>query len=341
MTIQLCTPSRRSVLQGIAAAGVLATSGGRLAFGQSGAKSIFIEPFDLILEFLPELNAAAGGHFEAQGLNIDIINARGTSLAVQQVIAKQATFTKLGSLDLMKAHSLQSLPLVAIGTIQQGAIFSLVSLKSAPVMTPADMRGKTIGVASLGGGTENNLDLMLAGVGIPGKEVARQAVGLSPGSVELLKQGRVQAFFATVEVAVALQRAKEPVEIWNVDRFAPLPGGAYVVARDFANENPKAIVQFLRAVRASAVELLTTDLNKILDRVEKKFDIAGDKDRGYRVDALQAYNKLIESQGRDNILRNIPDVWRGGAELATKAGIVNVANVDSLYTNRFIEEAAK
>lgn len=333
--------SRRTILKGIAGgAGALAL-GFTPAASQSGTKAIFIEPFDLILEFMPELNAAAGGHFKAQGLDIDIINARGTSLAVQQLIAKQAMFTKLGVLDLIKAYAQQQIPIVSVATVQQSAIFNVVSLKSAPIMTPADMKGKTIGVASLGGGTENNLDLMLASAGIPKQDVPRQAVGLSPGNVELLKQGRVAAFFATIEVSVALQRANEPVEIWNIDRFAPIPGGAYVVTREMGEKQPETIVKFLRAIHASVIELLTDDLNKILDRAERQFEITGNKSREFRLDALKAYNALIVAKGKENILRNIPSVWQASAALTQKAGVATVANIDDLYTNRFLDQAAK
>jgi NitT/TauT family transport system substrate-binding protein len=332
--------TRRNVIGGIAAGATLALTEIRPSLAQS-IKHIFIEPFDLILEFMPELNAAAGGHFKAQGLDIEIINARGTSVAMQQVVAKQASFSKVGALDLMKAHALQKVPLVSVATVQQGALFSVVSLKSAPIMSPADMRGKTIGVASLGGGTENNLDLMLAGAGVPGKEVVRQPVGLSPGNVELMKQGRIAAFFATVEVAVALKRTNAPVEIWGADKFAPMPGGAYVVTREFAEQNPQAVTQFVRALKASTEELLSSDLNKILDRAEKQFEITGDKDRAYRLDALKAYNELVLAQGREDVLKNVPEIWRKGAELTTKAGVANVTDVDSLYTNRFLEEASK
>ena len=331
---------RRGFLKGVSSAGLLAVSG-RSSLAQSGGKSIFIEPFDLILEFLPELNAAAGGHFQKQGLDLEIINARGTSLSVQQLVAKQASFTKLGALDLIKAYDAQNVPLVSVATIQQSAIFNVVSLKSSPILSPSDMKGKTIGVASLGGGTENNLDLMLAGAGLAKTEVSRQAVGMSPGNVELLKAGRIAAFFATVEGAVALKRSNAPVEIWNIDRFAPIPGGAYVVTKEFADSEPEKVSKFIRALQASVREILSEDANKILDRVEGKFEITGEKARDFRLDAVKTYNELIMGKGAENVLKNVPSVWRASAELAQKAGIATVTNIDELYTNRFLDQSSK
>jgi hypothetical protein len=47
------------------------------------------------------------------------------------------------------------------------------------------------------------------------------------------------------------------------------------------------------------------------------------------------------SQGRENLLKNVPAVWRKAAELTSKAGIVKVAEADALYTNQYIDQAYK
>ena len=332
--------NRRNALKTVMGAGALAFAP-TAALSRDGAKPIFAEPFDLLLEFLPELNAVAGGHFAKHGLDVEIVNARGTSMAAQQLIAEKASFTKVGVLDLIKMQAQQKVPLLSVATIQQSPIFTVVSLKSAPVRGPEDMRGKTIGVASLGGGTENNLDLMLAAAGIPKGTVTRQAVGLSPGNAVLLKQGRIAAFFATIEGSIALERAKEPVEIWNIGRFAPIPGGAYVVTRDYAKKQADDVVKFMRGMRDSVNQLTTQSAAEILDRVQAKYEITGEKDRAFRLRAVAEYNALITGQGKENILRNVPDVWRRSADLIRKADIADVPAIDSLYTNEFLDAASR
>ena len=45
--------------------------------------------------------------------------------------------------------------------------------------------------------------------------------------------------------------------------------------------------------------------------------------------------------GRDNFLRNVPDLWnKAGVEIKT-AGIATVPSVDALYTNKYIDQALK
>lgn len=333
--------SRRSLLAGMAGGAVTLISGGMPVFAQSPTKLLFMEPFDLALEYLHEMNAVVGGHFEKQGLDVTINNARGTAVAIQQVAAGQAGTTRVGALDLIKAAAAQEKPLVSIATSLQQAIFTLISLKSAPIKSAADMKGKTIGVASMGGGQENTLNLLLAAGKVPVADVPRQAIGSSAGNIEFLKQGRVAGFFATVENTLLLKRAGEPIESWGASESAPMPGGVIITTKAFAEQNPETAVKFVRAMRNSALECLSADTGMILDRIAKKYELQTNADRGFRIEAIKAYNELTVSAGKNNIMRNVPEVWAKAAELIVQANIAKVADVTALYTNKYVDEAAK
>lgn len=335
------TLSRRSVLLGFAAGGALIASRTVPGFAQGNAKLSFITAFDVLLEQMHELNAVAGGHLSAQGIELDIIPGRGTSLAIQQIVAEQSEISRVGALDLIKGAAAQDVPLKSIAVSLHQGIFNVVSSASNPVKSPSEMRGKTIGVASIGGGTENMLNLMLTNAGIPIAEVQRQAVGSSPGNVEQVKQGRLDAFFVTVEGAMALTRANEAVHIWSANNYAPMPGGAFITRTEFAEKNQDLMVKLLKGFYASAEELLVADPNMILDRIEKTFEVAADKDRDFRVQALATYNYMALAEGRDNLLRNVPEVWHSAVKQISDAGIATLADPDSIYTNDYIDEAIK
>ncbi len=333
--------SRRAFLKATAAGSTVLLAGGMPVFAQSATKLVFMEPFDLALEYVTEMNAVVGGHFEKEGLDVSITNVRGTAVGIQQVIAKQANVTRIGLLDLMKASGSQDAKIISVGTSLQGGIFNLVSRNDAPINTPADLKGKIVGVASLGGGQENVLNLMLSGAGIKPEEVERQAIGSNAGNVEILKQGRVDAFIASTETALILQMNNEPVEIWSTSKFAPLPGGVIMMTDEFAQANRDTVVKFLRAMRASALEIIDTDPAVILDRVVAKFEITTNEDRTFRLNSIKAYNDLTLAQGRENVMRNVPEVFAAAAKLVTDAGIVAVPDAAVLYDNSFADEAFK
>ncbi len=333
--------NRRTVLKGMAAGGAGLMLGTMPVFAQSSNKLVFMEPYDMALEYLHEMNAIVGGHFEKEGLTVEIASIRNTSAAIQQVVTGQAFVSRVGLLDVFKASEAQTEPVFSVGTSLQHGIFSVVSREGDPIRTPEDFKGKLVGLASIGGGQENMLNLLLAGAGVPFEAVQRQAIGSNAGNVEILKAKRVDAFLATVETSLILKRNKEPVEIWPASKYAPLPGGVLLMTKKFATENPETAVKFVRAMRNSALEANTEDAGKILDRITAKFDLAANDDRDFRIAAIKAYNEMTFVNGADNVMRNVPEVMKLSAELASKAKIVEVKDVDSLYTNEYFDKAIK
>ena len=188
---------------------------------------------------------------------------------------------------------------------------------------------------------ENVLNMMLAGAGVPTDSVNKQAIGSNAGNVEVLKAGRVDAFLATIETSILLKRANEPVEIWPASKYVPLPGGVMLMTRKFADANRETVVKFIRAMRNSALEVNSEDTGKILDRIVAKYDIVANEDRDFRIEAIKAYNEMAIVNGLDNVMRNVPEVMKLSAELTEKAKIVEVPNVEDLYSNEYFDEAVK
>ncbi|MCO5073047.1 MAG: ABC transporter substrate-binding protein [Rhizobiaceae bacterium] len=332
---------RRTMLQGMVASGAGLMFGSMPVFAQSPGKLIFMEPFDMALEYVHELNGVVGGHFEKEGLDIEIATIRGTPVAAQQVVTGSAFTARVGILDVFRAAAAQSEPVFSAGTSLHHGIFVVVSRSGDPVRTPDELKGKTVGLASLGGGMENVLNMMLAGAGVPTDSVNKQAIGSNAGNVEVLKAGRVDAFLATIETSILLKRANEPVEIWPASKYVPLPGGVMLMTRKFADANRETVVKFIRAMRNSALEVNSEDTGKILDRIVAKYDIVANEDRDFRIEAIKAYNEMAIVNGLDNVMRNVPEVMKLSAELTEKAKIVEVPNVEDLYSNEYFDEAVK
>jgi len=333
--------SRRKMLQGMVAGSAGFMFGSMPVFAQAPGKLVFMEPYDMALEYVHELNAIVGGHFAKEGIDVEIGTIRGTTAAVQQVITGSAFTGRVGLLDVFRAAGMQNEPVISAGTSLHHGVFMVVSRKDDPIRSPEDFKGKRVGLAALGGGMENVLNLMLAGAGVPFDSVERQAIGSNAGNVEVLKMGRVDAYLATIETCILLERDNEPVEIWPASKYAPVPGGVLLMTRKFADANRDTVVKFIRAMRNSAIEINSSDMGMILDRITAKYDIVANEDRDFRIASLKAYNDLAIVNGVENIMRNVPEAMALSAELATKANIIEVKNVEELYTNEFFDEAVK
>lgn len=321
------------------AAGASSVYSARIAFAQQPLT--VITPFGFIIDFIDFLNAHSSGHFKAQGFDSKVLGGTGSASAIQQLIAGQAQFSRSAGIDLMKAVGNQDLPLVCVGSLYQGSNFYVISTKAKQVLRAEDLVGKRIGVVSIGGATENLLDLMLASVGVKPAQVPREVVGNNAGALQFVKQGRVDAFIGSVNVVAVLRAAKEELEIWSTDRYAPMPGQVWVTTQPMIEREPDTVLRFCKAMRGSIMQLVNEPFGPILDRVSKDFDVPGIRNREQLEATFHAARELWFAQGRENLMRNVPKLWQAGAEALAKAGVAKLKNVNALYTNRFIDEALK
>jgi NitT/TauT family transport system substrate-binding protein len=298
--------------------------------------------FGLLPNFIDLMNAYSGGHFAKAGLDAKVLGANGTAREMQQMIAGQAQFGRVAALDQMNAVAKQGVPFIAIATLCQGSSFLLVSPKDKPISDAAALKGKIVGVVSVGGTTEMLLDLILQKVGIAKDDVKREAVGDNPGALEFVQRGRIDCFITSLNSVVAIERAGGAIEYWSTDRYAPMPGQVYLTTAAVIAQQPDMVRRFLRAMKGSVDELLSQPTAPIFARAQKDFDIPGLKDMDAAVAIQKATaEKLWLVDGKDNLLRNVPARWKSGVETLRGAGVADLKDPDALYTNRFIDEVLK
>ncbi len=333
--------NRRDVIKGAGAVAGIAAVGlpSPLALAQGAEPLNYITPFGFIPDFLPMMNMASGGHLAKQGFAPRLVGGQGTASAIQQLLAGQVSFAFVSAIDEIIAVERQNAPLLSVSTLFQGSTFRMVSLKDKPINTVQDIKGKTVGIVSVGGATDMILNIMLAKNGMKPDDVKREVTGNSPGALQQVRQGRVDCFMCAIGVGVALQRANEPVEIWSTDKYAPMPSQIFVTRKEIAEKNPETVVRFLRALKASVDEIMTGDVAKLFERASKDFEITGIRDMDNAVALIKAAQEMWLTEGKENLLLNVPRLWQDAAEGVRAAGIAQVPNVEGLYTNEFIKRA--
>ena len=326
--------SRRKVIAGAAA---FAAFGGS-AHGQSLEKVRYLTPFGYIMGFTASMYAQSGGFFAKQGLDVEILGGRGSAMSVQQISAGNVLVSRTGGTDLIKA-AVKDPSIVAFAEIYQRDIFHVISSQAKPIKSPADMAGKTIGVVSVGGATENILDMMLAKGGVPSASVKRESVGNAPAAFEFIGQGRIDAYIATNDTVAQLKVDAKPVHTWSTDTVARCPGQVYITSRKTIAEKPETLVRFLRGVHAGLGALVSaTDLQPILQSMSAKYEIFETKrpDKGLFV--LKSAIEGIQAPYRDK-LASTPAVWQSAYELMIQAKIIEpVANPD-FYSDVIVKRA--
>ena len=300
-----------------------------------------LTPFGFIVDFLEVLNAKAGGHFKAAGLDAQVLGAGGAAAAMQQLAAGRAQFSRGAAIDQMKAVSAQNVPIVSVATLFQSSTFWVISAKAKPILTAEDLRGKRMGVVSIGGTTENFLDLLLFKAKVPKAETPREVVGNNPGAFALVQQGRIDGFIASSNVGNALLRSGAPIEWFSTDKYAPMPSQSYFTTADIIQKSPDQVLAFVKALKASVDEIIKGPVDPLIVRASKEFEIPGIRDRAALVHTIDEDIPLWLSHGKENLLRNIPELWHEAKVTLGEAGLATIDDETTLYTNTFVDQVNK
>jgi NitT/TauT family transport system substrate-binding protein len=331
--------SRRSFVKSSAAMFAAVGGGGTLlsACGgsSSGSSSGGVEDVTF-LNVIPiesisntaEMLADAGGYFKRHGLKVTFEATNGSAPAIQTVIQGSALITRLGDIETQVAIATKDAPLVNVGAVEKGGgLIQFVSSERRPLMKPEDFRGAKMGLPSIGGTSENTLDLVLAAGGVPASSVQRQVVGLTPGVFSLVEQGRIDGYVVSLDTSLLILR-EEPTAL----SFAPasvISAGnqQYTTSERQLSDETQAdqVRRFLLGIR-DAIEFVIddekNDFKKTMDTISAKYVVPAFKDRQVSVEALKRYVGSWTADGQDQIVQTNPAVWQATYDELVNAEIV-------------------
>jgi ABC-type nitrate/sulfonate/bicarbonate transport system substrate-binding protein len=299
--------------------------GSAAAFGfgaraQSAEAMTYMTPFGYLMDYVETIYGKTAGIFEKRNVDLTIEGGRGSSMAIQQLSAGNILVSRTGGTDLLKAYAKEP-QLVAIAGVYPKDLFWVISSKETPINSVEEMAGKTIGVVSVGGATENLLDMMLAKAGMEKGSVKREAVGTAPAAFELIAAGRISAYISTDLTLFLLQQAGKPVSAWSIDKVAPSPGDLYVTTKKAVEEKPELLANFLRGVNDTLGALTTSKPEDIIKSVSTGFDLPETKRPDGGVPALQFAMKNFQYV-HDRKLKPEQATFDSAHELLVKAGII-------------------
>jgi NitT/TauT family transport system substrate-binding protein len=190
------------------------------------------------------------GFFKARGIELGYVPGAGGGDALRNLLSGQAdiAFTDPGSFfaALDKGAKLR-----AIYDIYPQNVFNVVSLKSANINKPADLKGKRIGVYSLSSGTRQNLQVLLHQAGLSESDVTVVVTGLL--NFAPLMQGQVDATAATdTGLLVGKQRGLGDVHVMEVKNHLNISSDFFVVREETYQQKKEVLKRFLLAYRDSA-----------------------------------------------------------------------------------------
>ncbi|ASR35919.1 nitrate ABC transporter substrate-binding protein [Prauserella marina] len=288
---------RRSALAtALAAAGptVLSACGASPAAGGGGDGPTFLSYLPLeTLSMAPELLAVAGGHFGKHGLDVTLQPVKGSPQAMQTLLAGVGPVTRIGQIDVMTAVAESDQPLVNIGTLTRGSSLRFVYSKENPLTKPEDFVGKTMGVPSEGGTSSKVVSLVLANAGLDPSKTPRQVVGLTPGTFNLVQQGRLAGYVVSIDTANIVLSQHEDAAAFDPGTTVRSDSQCYVADRNIVRDDPDTLKAFLAGIQdALAAFVADENFEETLGVLREKYSFATLDDDAIAVQSLTAMREL-------------------------------------------------
>jgi NitT/TauT family transport system substrate-binding protein len=290
--------SRRSFLAGLAAGPVLLTACGSEAAGSGGEAVTFLSYLPLeTLSLAPELLAVTGGHFAKHGLDVTLQPVKGSPQAMQTLLAGSGPVSRVGQIDVMTAVAEAGQPLVNIGTLTRGSSLRFVYSKNDPLREPSDFLGKTMGVPSEGGTSDKVVSLVLANAGLDPSEVKRQVVGLTPGTFNLVQQGRIAGYVVSIDTANVVLSQHDDAAVFDPGKIVKSDSQVYIATKTGVEKNGRTLSAFMAGIRDALSAIVADDsLEQTIEKLRGEYSFAS----------------LDDDEIAKASLRTMRDLWTGG-----------------------------
>ena len=267
---------RRTVIGGIAA---LAASG----LGIAQAKKVKIGTCGQFLCLVPYEVAKRRGYFQEQGLDVEIIWAKGGTQALQFMIGGAVDYSAT-SLDAVLQARQRGAKVVQVASSGRLPLFALATAPktAGAIQAVKDLAGRTVAVSGLGNADHLMLQYLLKRAGVDPKGVQYATIGTN--LFEALKQGQVEAGMVQEPALSLLKEAggRELVNLMDFNQAKAFMGGPYAfMGLNIRSEERDARAGEIRRI-AKAVEkgiqfVQTARANVIVDSLPKELIVGGDR----------------------------------------------------------------
>lgn len=338
--------SRRDLLKlaGVAGAATVAPGLARAQALEKKEVTIAVGGQALIY-YLPLSIANIKGYFKDEGLDAKIVDFAGGSKALQAVVG--------GSADVVSGAFEHTINLQSKGQAyrafaQQGQAPMIVLVVSKKTMadykSPADFKGKKIGVTAPGSSTNMMASFFLAQHGLKPTDVSFVGVGAGAGAITAMRTGQIDAM-ANLDPVISTLVKEDAVKVVADTRTLKdthqifggnMPSGCLYTSQEFIDKNPNTTQALANAIVRADKWIQAASPDEIAKVVPEGY-LLGDPEL-YKL-ALKGNKEALSPDG---------SVAKDGPETALKALAAFVPNfpadkidISKIWTNDFVAKANK
>jgi ABC-type nitrate/sulfonate/bicarbonate transport system substrate-binding protein len=326
--------SRRNVLSWAAALGIGIPAGSMLlsACGDGGSDGgagkgtgkmtsrLYQTAFGYNVGNAPEMVAREAGFFADLGIDGKVISSTGTPQAMSGLLARTTQYSRFMSISAMITIANEDAPFVAFGTPVQRSSFEMQSMAEKPIKDIRDLEGKSVGIVSAGGTTDQLIDLMAVQADIDPKSIKRKVTGLGTAAYQYAAKGDVVAWTGSAAEREALDAAGNTVHAWNFDDVSPVPGDSYITTRTEIDKNRDTVVKVLAGFY-QGLEFVCDESNdkQTIAWIRKYNREITPEDAQKQLDLVRP---LYLAKGKEQLMAMDPDSWGTMQDALLKAKLI-------------------
>ena len=264
------------------------------------------------LAFAAAYVAEDRGYFAEEGLRVTIKHSAGQDEHLKLLLAKETQFTTATGAQAMLRYA-DGLPVRAVALWGQRGDQGYVARADSGIRTPADLKGRTVGIKS--GIVPAELRAMLAGVGLTTADVKLQGVGFDP---RVFIQGAVDVYPVFLgNEPFAIRKTGTAITVFDpADYGVATLGLTYLAHADTVQRDPDLVRAFLRATLRGA-QYAVEHPDEAVTATLKYADGADPAQQRFLLDTDIASAKRADGMGRAS-----EQQWRGLQDTLERFGVL-------------------
>jgi NitT/TauT family transport system substrate-binding protein len=282
------------------------------------------------IQFAPLYVAVEKGYFKDVGIEVEFDYSFETD-AMALVGADQLQFAVVSGEQILLARA-QGLPVVYVAAWYQKYPVAVVSKAAQGIKSPADLKGKKIGLPGMFGANYIGLDALLFSAGLTEKDVTLDSIGFT--QVESLATDR--------DEAVSVYAANEPVQLraqgYQINEllvadYVQLASNGLITNEKTIAENPDLVHGMVSAMLKGLTDTIA-DPNTAYEISKKYVDGLAAADEAVQKEVLA---RSIELWKTDRIGFSGLAAWQNMQDTLLKMGLLTKPlDLSKAFTNKFV-----
>ncbi len=282
------------------------------------------------VQFAPFYAAQDFGYFSDENIAIEFDYSFETD-GIALVGANNLQFTMASGEQILLARA-QGLPVVYVMVYYHDYPVGVVAFPDQNLKTPADLKGKKIGLPGLFGANYIGLRALMKVGGVSEAEVTLDSIGYN--QVEALISGQDQAvvIYANNE-PIQLAAQGYTIDLLKVADYVQLASNGLVTNEKTLAENPELVRRMTRAILRG--------MNYVIQNRDKAYEICTKYIPGLTESDERVQREILRATivywQAEKIGYSDPSAWQNMHDLLLEMGLLQQAlPIDQAFTNQFI-----